>query len=140
MTHAETIIALLKDRRKRITNGRRAIIEIFSTIGQPLAPVSVLALLRKKRSKMNKTTVYREIDFLHRQGILRALQFHERSKRYELASDRHTHHLICTDCQRIEDAVLDHDLDAVEKRLKTQKQFHVQHHSLEFYGLCKACQ
>ena len=75
-----------------------------------------------------------------KEGFLRELQFDERSKRYEVASDEHKHHLICTGCKKVEDAVLDHDLDEVESRLKRQTTFKVERHSLEFYGLCERCQ
>ena len=97
-------------------------------------------MLKQSLVKADKTTVYREIEFLLSLGILRELQFDERGKRYEVVSGEHTHHLICTNCNNVEAAVLDHDLDDVERRIRAQKKFRVQHHSLDFYGLCKACQ
>lgn len=140
MTSLENIIGSLKAKGHRITISRRAIVEAFTASVGPVAAADIIAMLKKKRVATDKTTVYREIEFLTKEGILREVQFDERSKRYELASGEHTHHLICTNCKKVDDAVLDHDLDDVEKRLQKQKKFKVQHHSLEFYGLCGKCQ
>ncbi len=134
------ILEKLKQQGHRMTKGRTAIISAFADSGQPIAAIDIHMQLKKNGIEANKTTVYREIEFLMKEKILRKLQFDERSKRYELISDEHTHHLICTGCKKVEDAVLNHDLDEVEKRLKKQKRFKVQRHSLEFYGLCEGCQ
>lgn len=140
MTTGGAIIERLQKEKYRITPARRAVIELLTSAHSPLSAPDLAAMLKKKKVRADKTTVYREIAFLLKSGIVRELQFDERSKRYEVISGQHTHHLICTSCSVVEAAVLNHDLDAVERRLKAQKKFKVQHHSLEFYGLCASCQ
>ncbi len=140
MPSVEQIIAALKEKGRRITAGRKAVIETFVASREPISAAEVAAIFKKNRFRTDKTTIYREIQFLVTEGVLNRLHFDERSKRYELRTDEHRHHLICTSCSKVEDAVLSHDLDEVEKKLTKQKKFKVQSHSLEFYGLCETCQ
>ncbi len=137
---SEEIIATLKAKGRRITAGRKAVIEAFAAAREPISATHVAAAFKQKHIQADKTTIYREIEFLVAEGVLKQLHFDERSKRYELRTDEHKHHLICTGCKKVEDAVLSHDLDDVEKKLTKQKKFKVQSHSLEFYGLCETCQ
>ena len=140
MPSAEQIIGALKGRGRRITPRRKAVIGAFAASREPISAAQVAASFKRKRIKADKTTIYREIEFLVAEGVLNQLHFDERSKRYELRTDEHKHHLICTGCSKVEDAVLNHDLDAVERSLTKQKKFKDQSHSLEFYGLCETCQ
>ncbi len=89
---------------------------------------------------MNKTTMYRELDFLKKTGIVRELQLGDRLRRYEITPDDHRHHLICRNCNGVEDVVLENDLDSVEKNLRKQTKFKVEEHALTFYGTCEKCQ
>jgi Fe2+ or Zn2+ uptake regulation protein len=140
MTSVGNLVRLLRTSGERVTVARRAILTVFCKATQPLTAIAVMNELRAKGIMTNKTTVYRELRFLDRKNILRTMQFDERKKRYELTPNEHTHHLICTNCKRIEDVVLDHDLDHVEKRVISEKRFKVERHALEFYGLCGECQ
>ncbi len=134
------IIDELQASGERMTVARREIIRAFTRSSSPLTARAIMDQLRKKEILANKTTVYRELQFLAKKNIVRAIQFDERNRRYELAPDEHRHHLICTNCKRIDDVVLNHDLDEVESRVRAQKKFKVERHALEFYGVCEMCQ
>jgi Fur family transcriptional regulator, ferric uptake regulator len=140
MSSADEIIESLRRSGERMTVARREIIRAFTQGASPLSAVGVLSVLRRKEIAANKTTVYRELKFLESKKILRVIQFDEPNRRYQLSPDEHRHHLICTNCKRIDDIVLKDDLNAVEKRLTEQKRFKVQRHALEFYGVCEMCQ
>lgn len=140
MSSAEHIIENLKAAGERMTVARREIIRAFMRSSSPLSAGAILEILKKKEISTNKTTVYRELNFLEKKNIVRAIQFDERTRRYELAPEEHRHHLICTNCKRIDDVVLNHDLDEVEQRVREQKKFRVERHALEFYGVCEMCQ
>ncbi len=143
MTHPPTtpgsLVALLRRQGHRITKARDAICALMEGNDRPLAAADVHALLRKKHVKTDKVTVYRELQFLESQGILASVPFADGVTRYEAAALPHHHHLICTGCQRIEDIEVDHDFGRLERRIRTQKSFLVERHSLEFYGLCAKC-
>ncbi len=113
---------------------------ILTNAKQPLSPVDLGVLLRKNGILVNKTTIYRELDFLKDEKIIRELRLNDTAKHYELVPDNHHHHLICLDCKKIEHVELDGDLDREEKKISKNTKFKILNHSLEFYGICKSCQ
>lgn len=137
MISAETILNDLKKRGLRQSRIRKLLVEIFT---KSQKPVSAVDLLEEFKVPANKTTVYRELYTLVDQNVLREVDFGDGTKRYELASETHHHHLICTSCKRIEDIDLKTDLAKDEKEITAKTGFRISFHSLEFFGLCKKCQ
>ncbi len=123
-----------------MTTARRAIVEAFGHDCNPLSAQEVHAMLRGQKVAANVTTVYRELQFLADQEILRAVQFEDGVQRFEFAeAGHHHHHLICLKCSEVEDVHVEDDLEDMERAISKQKQFTVLRHSLEFYGHCKRC-
>lgn len=129
----------LKKAGFRITQAREALIDILLVNRHPLTVFELLAALKKRRINVNKTTVYREIEFLKTHKILHEIQFAERSKRYEIASDDHHHHLVCLNCDRVSDVKLSQELAREEQRIEKATGFKILNHSLEFFGICSTC-
>lgn len=136
----DSIIRQLQGRGHRMTAARRFIIAALCEATSPLAATDLLKDLDKHKLHSNKTTVYRELNFLSGQNVVKAIDFGDGTKRYEIASDHHHHHLICTKCQKVEDIELARDVDEEGVALGKEKNFKVTGHSLEFFGLCKDCQ
>jgi Fur family transcriptional regulator, ferric uptake regulator len=122
----------------RQTRTRQGVLAILRD-AKPLAAPMILTRLRARGVSVNKTTVYRELEFLLNKKIVSELVLQDGLKRYELRSERHNHHLICLRCQAIESIVLDKDLDEQEKKIAQRRHFRVISHALEFYGLCRDC-
>jgi len=133
------ILETLKKNGHRITSARRNVIASFSSGCNPVTAQEVHVQLRKKGFSPNVTTVYRELQFLTEQGLLRTIQFDDGVARYELADGHHHHHLVCIRCKAVDEIEMDHDIDSLEQQIAKQKNFAVQRHSLEFYGLCSKC-
>lgn len=134
------IITNLKNSGHRITKARSLIVEIFGNSKTPQSAFDILNHLKVKNAQVNKTTVYRELEFLTVQGIIKEVDFGEGKKRYELDDDTtHHHHIICINCRKVEDVDLKIDLEDEEKRIAKMKNFKVLNHSLEFFGLCGNC-
>lgn len=134
------VIRLLQGRGHRMTAARRFMIGALCDAKSPLAATDILKDLDKHKLHSNKTTVYRELAFLEKQNIVKTIDFGDGTRRYEVIGDHHHHHLICTQCLKVEDVELEHDVDEEGARLGKQKGFKVTGHSLEFFGLCKNCQ
>ncbi len=134
-----SILTALKKNGHRITTARKAVVQALTAVQAPLGATELHAMLQKKGLETNKVTVYRELAFLEEKGIASAVTFKDGTKRYEIADADHHHHLICTSCKSVQDVEMAHDLDHVEKKIRKEKSFTVQSHSLEFYGLCGEC-
>ena len=135
----EQILKDLREQGHRITNVRRVLVELLEKSKTPLAADEIGEALKRKKLEVNKTTVYRELDFLLARGIAQEVEFGDKKKRYEISA-KHHHHVVCVECKRAEDVDLGQDLDAVEKKIAKQKGYKIINHSLEFFGLCKKCQ
>lgn len=134
-------IEQLKEHGERITPIRTALIAILAKTTEPRTPQELLADLAKKGFRANKTTIYRQLEVLQHYNIVQEVRFADRTKRYELASESgHHHHLVCLQCQCIEDVAFPTDLDKQEKAIWEKHTFKVLQHSLEFFGICKSCQ
>ncbi len=97
-----------------------------------LSALEIAEQLKVDGEAVNKTTVYRAVEKLLEQGILCSQVLEGTTAVYELRGDHHDH-LICEKCGRvsvIECLVrLPNDVDG----------FHVGHHHLSVYGICKLC-
>ena len=139
LMNSDTIIKNLKKKGFKSTLLRRKLIDIFLSKNFPISVPEVLELLHSENLDANKTSVYREIEFLTDQQLIRQIDFRERGKRYEFDLRNHHHHLICIKCNLIEDFELEQDLELTENQIKETKGFEVLNHSLEFFGICKNC-
>ncbi len=129
----------LKSQGYKATPVRQAIIEILLATDTPLAITELIANLSKKDLHPNKTTVYREIEFLKGLEILQEVEFGDGKKRYEI-SNTHHHHVICINCKTIKDVSMDSDVDILGKKIMERMGFKPVGHSLEFFGICSNCQ
>ncbi len=135
-----SIVAKLKTKGYKATKTRTNLIDILLKSQYPLAASDIKTQLAKIGNLPNKTTVYRELEFLKSQGVVLEVQLGEDKKRYESAFNKHHHHLVCMRCDQIEDVVLENELDRQVSKIARNKQFQVINHSLEFFGLCNKCQ
>jgi Fe2+ or Zn2+ uptake regulation protein len=98
-------------------------------------PVDVNCLISEL--KVNKTTVYRQIEKLLINGQILEVELGDGKKRYEINTESHHHHLVCKNCGKLEDIILNENVILNEVSKKTK--FKIEKHSLEFFGLCEDC-
>ncbi|TSC84917.1 MAG: Fe2+/Zn2+ uptake regulation protein [Parcubacteria group bacterium Gr01-1014_13] len=125
----------------RSTPVRKALLKILSKDQAPLSAFDILAKLHAQKLLANKTTVYRQLDSLEKQGLIHTVRLSDRSVRYELAGkDDHHHHLVCVKCNDVKDVDFENHLSRQEKNIEKSKKFKILRHSMEFFGLCFNCQ
>ncbi len=98
-------------------------------------PIDASTLVKKMR--VNKTTVYRQLDKLVASDKVIEVELGDGKKRYELKGLDHHHHLICNNCGIIEDVEFDEKIIMDEVNSKTS--FKIEKHNLEFFGTCVNC-
>jgi Fur family ferric uptake transcriptional regulator len=134
------VIAQIRSHNMKVTKYRVGVLNILYAYTHPLSAAEILTYLSQSDLQPNKTTVYRELDFLVASGLVLALDLGDDRKRYELADREHHHHLVCQRCNRIEDVVIDEDVKEIERKIKRSRNFKVLDHTMEFFGLCQGCQ
>lgn len=133
------VIDGLRTQGFKLTNARRAIIEVLCGRSMPVSVAELVAELAKRGTRADKTTVYREILFMQERGIVDQVQFGDRVKRYEFRDDGHHHHLVCDGCGVVVDVPLKDELAAAEKTIERKTGYAISRHSLEFFGRCPSC-
>ncbi len=139
MTKADEIILDLKQQGHKITEVRTELVKILLESDTPLTIIDLIKKLERKKLKPNKTTVYREVEFLRDLEVIEEVDFGEGKKRYEI-SNQHHHHVVCVNCKTIKDVSMDKDIDSYSKRIIEKTGFKSIGHTLEFFGLCPVCQ
>lgn len=134
----ELTISSLQDKGLRLTKIRKEIIKLFSEHPFPLSAKKIEEILSKAHISVNKTTVYRELQFLHENGYLLEVYLRPGEISYESSELKHHHHLICDSCGRI-DNVTNCLVQRLDEDVLKKKGFRIVRHSLEFYGTCAAC-
>lgn len=130
---------LIKGAGLRVTNHRLLVLETVSRVKQPITVYELMDTVRKKED-IDQATVYRNLSSLHEAGLLRRLDFNHGHAHYELETGRASHQVVCGKCETIEKIEGISIEDVVKKMLKKSKKFkHTTTHSIEIYGLCKAC-
>ena len=129
--------------KNRLTPIREAMFDFFKQSSEPADYSQIEECLNSKGIKANKTTIYRQLDFLLKTDYISELDFGEGKKRYEIKKQHH-HHLLCTGCQKIEcvdvDSSVHEEIQNVEDKFLENNKFKVKSHMLEFFGLCGRCQ
>jgi Fe2+ or Zn2+ uptake regulation protein len=127
-----------KERTLRASRARGLILLLLEQIQKPLSVPEMEQLFLQWSYKPNKTTLYREVEYLVKGGYVNTVQVAETRVSYELAGHHH-HHFICQGCFDISEIFVEESLlQKVEKTLE-EKGHQVWKHSLEFFGMCKKC-
>jgi Fe2+ or Zn2+ uptake regulation protein len=131
-------LSSLQDKGHRITKVRKEVVKIFSQTSKPLSANKVEEMLLDSGLSVNKTTIYRELQFLLTNGYLVEVYLHPKKVSYESSDLKHHHHLVCDDCGKVDNVTnclaMDLDDDVYKK-----KGFKIERHTLEFYGTCANC-
>lgn len=132
---------LLKAKGYKITPARLSILEIFAKNDKPLNAEDIYQKLlkRKGRKKADPATVYRTLLAFTESSILKRVDLRKESIAFELANTHH-HHIVCIKCEVVEDFENKAVEEALKKIINKSAKFKkIKEHSLELFGLCKAC-
>ncbi|MBI5829006.1 MAG: transcriptional repressor [Chloroflexi bacterium] len=93
---------------------------------------------RAKAPTINRTTVYRTLNFLCELRLVVAADIGNGRRVYEIAGDTPHHHLVCRRCGRVEQ--ISHDVvRALLAAIERKSRFKVDMDHLVLLGLCPKC-
>jgi Fur family transcriptional regulator, ferric uptake regulator len=136
-----TVESRLHSVGQRYTPKRRSLVEALRRAGRPVSTADLLS----GRRTLPQSSVYRNLAVLEQAGVVRRVITEDDFSRYELTEDltEHHHHLICSNCGRIEDvampATFERALDRQLDGLAREAGFATVSHRLDMIGLCRDC-
>jgi Fur family ferric uptake transcriptional regulator len=125
----------------RYTAGRRALVELLSSVGHPVSISDIAVQL----PTVPRSSAYRHLVDLQGAGVVRRIAANDEFARFELAEDltEHHHHLLCTTCGRVIDvtptAAFERTVAAMVRELTAQQGFRPISHALDVVGHCASC-
>ncbi len=129
--------AVLRQGGYKVTPGR---VLLLSTLFGEEKPVTVSYLEKKLKNALDKVTLYRALESMVASGVVREVDFRHGHAHYELeALRKHHHHIVCTVCGLVEDVDCNTEPFVRQVAKKAKKFASIQDHSMEFFGICKAC-
>lgn len=132
-TTAET----LRSAGLRATKQRIAVYDILIKKKCALSIENILSL---SPVAMNESTAYRIIEQFVEKELVRKMYFQTGKTFFEIMTDHHHHHIVCTQCHDVESVpscVVDKNIQSVTQG--SRKFSMISDHMLEFFGTCKTC-
>ena len=124
-----------------MTRQRRLVLDAVRT--NPYHPTAeeICADVKKFMPKISLATVYRNLDALVEEGLIRKVEPEHSPMRFDGDTSEH-YHVTCARCGKIQAADFsegDQNLETLEKALGRLTKYGIFGHKLEFLGLCDEC-
>jgi Fe2+ or Zn2+ uptake regulation protein len=127
----EKFLDAIKESGAKLTHPRKAVLEKLYLAPKPLT----LKELHNKCKEVDFASVYRSIKLFHEISIVEEITFADKKIRYELVSNLHHHHIICSECGEIKELPV-----CIVAEIKKLTEYIITKHTFEFMGLCPKCQ
>jgi len=112
--------------------------EIYST-DEHFNVETLYSLLKKKKYRISRATVYNTIQVLMKCGLIIKQQFGKTTALFEKKLNTlHHDHLICTECGLILE-FSDQHLEQIMRKVGELMDFEIHKYSLNLFGYCKNC-
>lgn len=124
---------------KRLTSARAIILETLKNNKHHLTAYDIYEKVKPKLPSINKSTVYRGLDYLTEQGFISVSDLGLDTPVYEAVSKTPHHHLVCQECG----TVVDMQNDLVEvffESVSQEYQYEISTNHLILFGICADCQ
>ncbi|MEM6837218.1 MAG: Fur family transcriptional regulator [Cyanobacteria bacterium P01_C01_bin.120] len=120
------------------TRSQKNILKVMKGLTKPASAQDLYVELRNHKHSIGLATVYRSLEALKLEGLVQVRTLPSGESLYSLPQEDR-HHLTCLRCGSsiaIDECPV-HDL---EHELQQHHKFRIFYHTLEFFGLCPACQ
>lgn len=130
----------LRDKKLKPSKERLTILEEVMVTQGHFEADDLLAILKNKRVKTSRATIYRTLDLLEQSGILRKVYLGEKAIHFERISAGPRHdYMICNNCG-VSCEFHHPELQALLKQLCDKYNFSMNDYCFQIFGLCSDCQ
>lgn len=133
--------AHFSDRGIRMTQQRRAILQVMETASKHLDAAQILRKAKKIDPSVDRSTVYRTLKLLKRNGLIDELDLmhiHGEGHYYERKLNRDHIHMACLRCGKIMEFVSD-IFENLKQQVEKDCRFKIMVSRLEIGGYCTSC-
>lgn len=129
---------MCKEKKNILTNQRVVILEELRKVTSHPTAYEIYNLVQKRLPRIALGTIYRNLDYLVKSGLIIQLETKGEKKRYDGNPSPH-YHIRCINCGCVADIDMPVNTE-LEKTAKEKCDFNILGHSLEFKGTCRKCE
>ena len=126
---------LLKTSGLRITPQRQAILEELNRTNEHRDVEEIYSSLKKRKIMVSRATLYRTLELLVTQKLIRRLDLGEGKLRFESREGEHHDHIICIECDKIIEFV-DERIEKLQEKIVKFHGFTLDRHVHQLFGHC----
>jgi Fur family ferric uptake transcriptional regulator len=124
---------------ERVTRQRLLVAEALAAAGRQLSAQELYDRIRVEHPDVGRATVFRALEALVSVGAARRLERPGHIYAYVSCEPEHHHHLVCTQCGRVEE-IGERHVGELSEAISARYRFHIEDATLDFYGRCARCQ
>lgn len=126
----EKITEEIKKLGIKITTPRKKILQVLKKSQSPLS----LGEIHEKLNSVDFASIFRNIKLFCSLNVVREINMGDKKIRYELINAEHCHHIICSECGRIEKLNV-----CFLGKIQNLTDYKITAHHMEFVGVCPKC-
>ena len=139
MSSSDTLKKVLKKEGLRYTHQRQAVWDELSTSDEHRDAEEIYLALHNSELNVSRATVYRTIDVLVKNNLVRKLELGDGRARYEHKMDiAHHDHLICVQCGKIEE-FMDNMIENRQEMIVQKFGYKLIRHIHQLFVICDEC-
>lgn len=131
------MLAELKKKDHRMTKQRKIVLEELKKVCNHPTAAQLHTMVSKRIPNISLTTIYRNLDFLEENKLVKKLRFKDKETRYDGNLKCHCH-LVCEKCHKIIDLFDITDIKIQSKQM-TAYGFRPSLEHLDIPGVCADC-
>jgi Fe2+ or Zn2+ uptake regulation protein len=131
-------LSQLRGHGYRLTEARRAVVEVIHKSKYALTPIQVFDTARKKYTALGLVTVYRTLEKLEELALIQRVHQPQGCQAFIAMGEGHEHLLLCQNCGKVTFFRGD-DLDALISTISEKTGYKIDEHWLQLFGLCQTC-
>lgn len=120
------------------TRSQERVLSLLKDLDRAISAQDLYIELRNREQSMGLATVYRALEALKLEGAVQIRTLATGESLYSLVKEDR-HHLTCVQCG-LSTPIDECPVHELEHQLHQSHQFKIYYHTLEFFGLCTACQ
>jgi Fe2+ or Zn2+ uptake regulation protein len=128
----------LQENGYRLTEARRAVVEIVAATDRALTPLEVFDSARSANPRLGLVSVYRTLEKLEELHLIQRVHQPHGCQAFISAGKGHQHLLLCRRCGRVTFFEGD-NLEPLLGAIARQTGYTISEHWLQLFGLCASC-
>ena len=136
MHNTDKLKQILHKKNLRYTQQRQEVWDEICSTNEHRDAEDIYNSLRKRQTNVSRATVYRTIDVLVKNNLVRRLDLGDGRSRFENKMGiAHHDHIVCLDCRKIVE-FMNEDIEEIQEQVAKEMGFEIVRHVHQLFGRC----